>query len=71
MPEDYFRGEAVLYDQHKWKLSDATSLETQTLKPGKFTLNLEKTAQRKSNLSNFTARTQTVKENGPVVHVMI
>ena len=57
MPEDYFRGEAILHDQHKSKLPDATSVETQTLKPGKFTLNLEKTPQRKNNLSDFTART--------------
>lgn len=32
------------------------SEETQALKPGKFTLNLEKTTRRKHNLSNFRER---------------
>lgn len=55
VPEDYFHGEAILYDQHKSKFPDATLVEMQTLKPGNFTLNLEKTKQRKNNLSNFMA----------------
>lgn len=50
VPENCVHSEDILDNQHKPKFLDACAR-----KPGKFTLDLEKTSQRKNNLSRSMA----------------
>lgn len=53
VPENGVHSEDILGNQHKSKF-----LDTCARKPGKFTLDLEKTHQRKNNLSRSTVHMQ-------------
>lgn len=55
VPGGCFHGEGLLCGRHQSQGPDVTSEETQALKPGTFTLDLEKAKQRKHELSSFVA----------------